>query len=1174
MLRKDSFGSYVKKTDDIEFCKILDKDYDFICLTETWTNDSNVNLVNLNNYSMYFSHRKHSHQRSKRDSGGLIVYVKNSLKDGVSRVHSASDDLLWLKLNKNFFKTEKDIFLCTTYIAPSNSTYFTWQNIDTLDILEREIDKYSSCGHCILAGDTNCRTKCNNDFITNDSSNFIPLPQSYTTQTQTMSNIPVRSNVDKTINDYGKWLLDLCVTKHLFIVNGRVTGNTIGNFTYYGPNGSSVVDYFITHQPIFSLINYMKVHELSSISDHCAISLNIRIPGITKKNCNSEKAKQLNSPSLRFCWSRDSSHKFQCALNVNQLKLNDICNNKYDKSPSGIDLFTKNITEYLTEISKSSLKIVHHKSKVKKSKQANKPFYDSDCVHLKKDLAVRLKLMTQYPHNRKYREDYYKFRRFYRKSIKNKEMMYKDNLLKQLESLKENDSKSYWSLLDKLRNKNTKQSQTDSITADEWQHYFKKLSFENYDYSLNSKISLLEKENENNIALDYKISEKELHMCISKLKKGRTNGPDLILNEMLISGRYFLSSAILKLFNMCIENSYFPKLWNFGLISPIFKKGSLDDPGNFRGICITSNLGKLFTAILQQRLLCYLNEHKKLNENQAGFIPGHRTTDNIFILSQLIEHAKLTKQPLYLGFIDFRKAFDTIWHEGLLFKLLEKGLGGKFYKVIKSIYRSEKCEGNENTSHFKSNINLAVKLPMGITDPFPSNIGVKQGDCMSPILFDCYIDQIVDSLASDIHHGFKINENTMINSLLYADDLVIFSHCHAEMQKNLDKLNDFCTKWKLTVNMKKSQIIVINSKSNKSQFKINDEPLDFVDTYTYLGVDISSKGLKLSSHNLALKAQKAWFSLKQSFHSGNVKNVQLLLKLFDICIKPILSYGSEIWCPYNYSMDYLNLKNKADHIQLQACKWILHVSRQCTNLGVLAETGRLPMLYSFQINLIKYWMHIVASPHDSLLYKVLLLAKNNKTNWYIYLEKLLLKIGFNINTINIETPKAKNSFISQVKTKLQDLYNSLWQSKIAKGVNPKNNSKMRTYTKFKKSINFEKYLCFKDVNIRETFTKIRLSEHCLNIEVGRRKNLKPEERLCKFCKNNFVEDEFHFTILCTKYQKSRSSLYHKISKQNNNFQTLSPLDKFIYIMNYKSNMEDILKFINVCYLMRIEQKHL
>ena len=103
-----------------------------------------------------------------------------------------------------------------------------------------------------------------------------------------------------------------------------------------------------------------------------------------------------------------------------------------------------------------------------------------------------------------------------------------------------------------------------------------------------------------------------------------------------------------------------------GIIMPIYKnKGNINDPNEYRPITIFSCLGKLFTSILNNRINTFLENNKLLNENQSGFRKDHSTNDNIFILHSLIEYMKARKMKLYCTFIDFSKAFDTVWRTGL-----------------------------------------------------------------------------------------------------------------------------------------------------------------------------------------------------------------------------------------------------------------------------------------------------------------------------------------------------------------------------------------------------------------------------------------------------------------------------------------------------------------------------
>ena len=134
-----------------------------------------------------------------------------------------------------------------------------------------------------------------------------------------------------------------------------------------------------------------------------------------------------------------------------------------------------------------------------------------------------------------------------------------------------------------------------------------------------------------------------------------------------------------KLFNIILEKGVFPRTWYNGLITPIFKSGAKNDPGNYRGICVTSCLGKLFCSILN-RITSHLCLNNPIHRNQIGFQSGSRTSDHLFTLKTLIDNRVKARSrgKIFACFVDFRKAFDSIWHNGLLFKLLQSRVGVMF----------------------------------------------------------------------------------------------------------------------------------------------------------------------------------------------------------------------------------------------------------------------------------------------------------------------------------------------------------------------------------------------------------------------------------------------------------------------------------------------------------------
>ena len=1172
LLKKINNG-YVRKLDKSCFQELLKNDYSIIGLSETWANDDSIQHCDLIGYDKCFSLRKKSNSKAKRSSGGIIVYINKDIKAGISEQHSSHCDMIWLKLNRQFFNSEQDVYLCFAYLSPGNSMA-SINNGNLTDFLERDIAKYSKLGKIILAGDLNSRTGAGTgDHIVNDTTDFLNLPSSYSLQN---ANILPRYSQDTVDNMHGEWLNDTCINNHLCIVNGRVRGDTMGKMTYFGPRGGSVIDYFIVKDKDLKYVNYMKVNEMSELSDHCPITLSFRtndVASVETACFNENPGIKLNPPMPIYHWNTESKALFQKTLNLNQLKLGGLLENEYSPNRNGIDKSVQDFTLLMTDLARPCISVSKQKTK-KKKMSPKKPGFDSDCLSMKNELKYKLSLMTRYPHSRAYREDYYKFRRTYRKLVKKKQYEFKENILKQLENLKDSNPKAYWNLLEKLKQNKSEIKDTDYISPQDWLAYFKNQSFSHGESDKHLSDLLNEKENQNiNIdILDYPISSKEIHDTLSKLSNGKSPAEDMILCEMLKYGRHYITPILLNIFNQCLDCHYFPKSWNTGLITPIHKKGSKDDPQNFRKICLTSTLGKVLTSILQKRLISVIKDgtsDKQLKENQAGFIPKYRTADNIFILSQIIDHSKKHKKPLFLAFIDLKMAFDTINHDGLLYKLLDFGIGGNFYRLVKSIYidndyrdgiqhqTGELGSCNEDEKYLR----LKLKLQSGISDPFPCNIGVKQGDPLSPILFNCYFDGVIEALGQNITHGFEV-QNQQINSLLYADDLVIFSFSKKEMQNNLKKLENYCSFWRLTVNIKKSQIVTINEEEDP-KLRYKGSILKQVDCYTYLGVTISNKGLLTSAHQLALKAQKAWFALQNIMYSQNTRSAKLILHLFDCCIRPILLYGSEIWASTLSKTNLFNLKIKPEMVHLKCCRYILGVSKTCSSIGILGELGRLPMSYYVHLNAIKYWAHISLLSDSRLVKQVYEKMKESNGKWYNFIKTSLKSIDIDIGNVQLNNILEQRKFIKRVESGLNERFMKQWQTKIKTSSSKKYKPKLRTYNLFKSDFKAEEYI-HKENNFenRRQFSKLRLSDHKLEIELGRRKNIPSDQRFCKQCKvKNKIEDEYHFIIDCKKYSNQRKILFDDITKTNQDFCQLDNNSKFTHIMTCASNMTSILLFV-------------
>jgi len=312
--------------------------------------------------------------------------------------------------------------------------------------------------------------------------------------------------------------------------------------------------------------------------------------------------------------------------------------------------------------------------------------------------------------------------------------------------------------------------------------------------------------------LDFQIKENEIMKAIKNLKNNKACGPDGLCNEVIKYSQHVMMPLLAKLFNNILVSGIYPESWAKGHIKKLYKKDDPLEPNNYRGITITSVIGKLLNSIMNNRITSFLEKQRKLNKEQISFKEGHRTADHLFVIKTLIRKYKKEHKSIYACFVDFKKAFDSISIPCLLYKLHQIGISGYIYRLIQNMYSKTK---------------LRVDVDIGLTNEFISNIGVRQGDNLSPTLFNIFINDIpLIFQNSDLCSPVTLM-NTSINCLLYADDLVILSENATGLQKSIDLLNNYCDKWGLTINSSKTKTIIFNPKRiTNSLFSLNGNDLE------------------------------------------------------------------------------------------------------------------------------------------------------------------------------------------------------------------------------------------------------------------------------------------------------------------------------------------------------------
>ena len=266
-----------------------------------------------------------------------------------------------------------------------------------------------------------------------------------------------------------------------------------------------------------------------------------------------------------------------------------------------------------------------------------------------------------------------------------------------------------------------------------------------------------------------KITPNELLSALDELNTGKASGPDCVSVENLRFGGPLLFNHLLALFNCFLTHGTLPEKFMLTSISPIVKdnKGDITNKANYRPICISSTVSKLFEFILLARIKPYIN----ISENQFGFREGVGIDTCIYSLKESIIRLDNLGTNSFVCLLDATKAFDRINHDRLFSKLSDRGLPKYLIRVIQFWY---------------SNQSMYVKWGSHQSSLFMCSNGIKQGGVLSPLLFNVYFDELSTRLG-EINVGPVIGPSR-INHFLYADDLALF----AITPRGLQKLIDVC----------------------------------------------------------------------------------------------------------------------------------------------------------------------------------------------------------------------------------------------------------------------------------------------------------------------------------------------------------------------------------------------
>ena len=422
-------------------------------------------------------------------------------------------------------------------------------------------------------------------------------------------------------------------------------------------------------------------------------------------------------------------------------------------------------------------------------------------------------------------------------------------------------------------------------------------------------------------------------------------------------------------------------------------------------------------------------------------------------------------------------------------------------------------------------LNAHVKTPNGVTKSFPCMSGVQQGSLLSPFLFNLFLNSLSQQLNSPGMQKIQLG-NAYINHLLYADDLALISDTVFGLQRQLNILADYCEAWGLTVNIEKTNIIVFRGGGclkRYGKWYYLGEQIDTVNTFKYLEVTFNSSGSWLKTQEyLSIQAKKALFGFKNIANKFGRLPPDVMCKIFDSKIAPILLYGCEMWGTCESML--------IERVHLRFCRYLLSVPKTTSNDGVRGELGRYPLFIQTVLRVFKYWFHILDLNQDRLLFKCYEFqhdkAERGQECWALTVKNILFSMGFRHVWIT-QGVANQQAFISLFKQRCTDVELQRFTESIS------TNAKLNYYAIFKTEFICEKYLfVIENYILKILMTKLRLGILNLEVVLGRYEGIPREERFCKLCDSGLVEDEMHFVLVCNYFMNERQSFIPRYYREH------------------------------------------
>lgn len=741
-----------------------------------------------------------------------------------------------------------------------------------------------------------------------------------------------------TRNENGKRMIEFCLLNNILIGNTFFPHKQVHKITFEaeGTGSQTITDYVTyTSETRYNILDVRVFRGAELATDHFLLVVKYRCKIYHKKNKSKPftklKVRSLEDPEKRKEYEERITKKLQT---INQE--NTTIDQKWE-------IFKTAILESAEEVC-GRVKIGQRKKRT--------PWWNETVRQVVKEKKQAWK-KYQKSKTEQNRQEYIQKRNLSRDTLKVEKQKSWEEFGKEIENKFKSNKKEFWGIVKGIRKgerkliRNIKNDKGELKTEEAeilntWaDHFSNKFKLESTLETVNTQTHENQEENEeNNITLA------EVKAAVKNIKNQKAEGADQIAPEFIKYGGEKAIETLWKLLMQVWDEEKIPEEWKQNIIVPIYKKGSSTDCNNYRAICLASVILKIYTRIIEKRIRSITEKH--MQEEQAAFRALRQTQDHIFTLRTTIEKMLEYQRDIFVAFLDLTAAFDNIDRNQIWKVLEEKKVPLKLRKVTESVYKE---------------VYGRVRIKGNLSKTFIMDKGLKQGDSLSPLLFILLMDKVAKE-CNNKNRKFRTKLGhwnlipTHIQSLIFADDIVLIADSPDKLQQILKNWEEKLKEMNMIINPNKSKILHVTK--NKEQnldlnITIQEEKLEVVEQYKYLGTMFSKSG-KISEEikNRVKSATNIYYSINRTIIGKKEITAKTKLQVYNAIYKPTLLYGSESW-PVNGKIEQ----------QITACemKYLRRVANKTKrdherNSKIREELDLKPLTSELETRQLKWYGHV------------------------------------------------------------------------------------------------------------------------------------------------------------------------------------------------------------------------